>query len=47
MVMDDPHDPIVRALRESPPPEPSYWPGRFSQRLRSGEPADGRLITMA
>ena len=35
--MDDPNDPLVRALREDPLPEPPYAPGRFAERLRRGE----------
>jgi branched-chain amino acid transport system substrate-binding protein len=40
MVMDDStgrDDPLVRALREDPLPEPAYWPGRFAERVRDGE----------
>lgn len=35
--MDDPNDPLVRALSEEPLPDRPYWPGQFSQRLRRGE----------
>jgi branched-chain amino acid transport system substrate-binding protein len=35
--MDDPNDPLVKALTEEPLPDRPYWPGQFSQRLRRGE----------
>jgi len=34
---NDRDDPVVRALRDDPLPEPPYFPGRFAERVRRGQ----------